>query len=97
MNLLSAEWRIPLMEVFDGWMAPPVGLGKTAMSVFVDTGRASGEGNNGRYYTGVGVEFKPSVLLGLDNFLLDMRLGFAQGLDDDLGETNVYFSLGTSF
>ena len=97
MNLLSAEWRIPLMEVFNGWMAPPIGLGKTAMSVFVDTGRASGGGNNGRYYTGVGVEFKPQVLLGLDNFLLDMRLGLAQGLDDDLGETNVYFSLGTSF
>ena len=97
MNLLSAEWRIPLVEVFNGWMAPPVGLGKTAMSVFVDTGRASGGGNNGRYYTGVGVEFKPQVLLGLDNFLLDIRLGLAQGLDDDLGETNVYFSLGTSF
>ncbi len=97
MNLLSAEWRIPLLEVFNGWMAPPVGLGKTAMSVFVDTGRASGSGNSGRYYTGVGVEFKPQVLLGLDNFLLDMRLGLAQGLDDDLGETSVYFSLGTSF
>ncbi|OUS06536.1 hypothetical protein A9Q81_03155 [Gammaproteobacteria bacterium 42_54_T18] len=97
MNLLSAEWRIPLVEVFNGWMAPPVGLGKTAMSVFVDTGRASGGGNNGRYYTGVGVELKPNVLIGLDNFLLDMRLGLAQGLDDDLGETNVYFSLGTSF
>lgn len=97
MNLLSAEWRIPLIEVFNGWMAPPVGIGKTAMSVFVDTGRASGGGDNGRYYTGVGIEFKPQVLLGLDNFLLDMRLGLAQGLDDDLGETDVYLSLGTSF
>lgn len=101
-SLLSAEWRAPIKEVFNGWMTPPVGLAKTAMSVFIDSGRASGNGsngneNNGRYYTGIGVEFKPQILVGLDNLLLDTRLGLARGLDDNLGETSVYFTLGASF
>jgi len=97
MTLVSAEWRVPVIEVFNGWMSPPVGAGKTAMSVFVDTGKAAEEWESGHFFTGVGLELSPQILIGLDNFLLDTRLGFAQGLDDKLGETSVYISLGASF
>ncbi|PCJ29742.1 MAG: hypothetical protein COA99_19200 [Moraxellaceae bacterium] len=96
-SLITAEWRAPLIEVFDGWMKPPLGLGKTSLAVFVDTGKAWDVGESGKYYTGVGIEFRPELMLGLDTFLLDTRLGFAQGLDKDIGEASFYFSLGASF
>ncbi|OUS24407.1 hypothetical protein A9Q99_24670 [Gammaproteobacteria bacterium 45_16_T64] len=96
-SLFSAEWRAPIKEFFDGFMAPPIGLGKTSMSLFVDTGSAWDAGESHRYYTGVGIELKPQILVGLDNFQLDTRVGFAYGLDKDLGSGSIYFRLGARF
>jgi len=95
-SLFSAEWNIPLIEVFNGFMKPPIGLGKTSATIFIDSGRAWDSDRKNHYHTSVGLEFKPQVLVGLDNFQLNSSVGFAYGLDDDIGEGSVYFRLGVN-
>jgi hypothetical protein len=97
MRLYSAEWRFPLWELFDGFAIPPVGLGKSALNLFVDHGAAWDEGESHDYYTGVGFEFRPDLLVGFSSLKLNSTVGFAYGLDDERGETTVYLRLGASF
>ncbi|MEZ5512037.1 MAG: hypothetical protein R3F47_19455 [Gammaproteobacteria bacterium] len=97
LRLLSAEWRFPLWELFDGLMTPPLGLGKSALHVFADHGAAWNDGVDHNYYTGVGVEIRPDLLVGYSSLKLDSTIGFAKGLDDELGETTVYLRVGASF
>lgn len=97
LRLASLEWRVPLWSVFDGWMVPPVGLGQTAFTVFSDTGAAWRPGQDPRYLTSIGVEGQASLLLGFDTFALSVALGFAHGLDTDLGHNDVYVRLGLGF
>lgn len=96
-RLFSAEWRFPLLELFDGFTTFPVGIGKSALHLFADHGAAWDQGEGHHYYTGVGAEIKPDLLVGYSTFKLDSTIGFAQGLDDDIGETTVYLRLGASF
>lgn len=97
LRLLSAEWRIPLAETFDGFTTFPLGLGKSALHLFVDHGAAWHDKTDYDYYTGVGVEWRPELLIGFSTLKLDSTLGFAQGLDDKLGKSQVYLRLGMSF
>ncbi|HVL01662.1 MAG TPA: hypothetical protein VM553_17710, partial [Dongiaceae bacterium] len=97
LRLYSAEWRFPVLELFDGFTTFPLGIGKAAMHLFVDHGAAWDEKEGHHYYTGAGVEIKPDLLIGYSTFKLDSTLGFAKGLDEELGETTVYLRLGASF
>jgi hypothetical protein len=97
MQLISMEWRFPLDLVERGFMSPPLGLVQYSGSVFVDTGATWQVGRSAdNYFTGVGVELHADVNLfyGLN---LRVRLGFAKGLDDIIGDNRAYFSLGASF
>lgn len=96
-RLLSAEWRVPLGSLFDGLAIPPLGLGKPALHLFADHGAAWDKGESHDYYTGVGIEFRPDLLVGFSSIRLDSTLGFAYGLDDELGERSVYLRLGARF
>lgn len=96
-NLNSLEWRFPVVEVFDGWRVPPVGLGKTSMSLFVDSGAAWSKGESAKYYSSVGFEISPDLLIGYDTFYLDINVGVAYGLDRDVGQTEAYLRLISSF
>ena len=89
LRLWSAEYRLSLGEWYNGWMKPPLGLGKLGLSVFLDTGAAWDDGESKEYLTGVGFELHPQVLLGF-NLPLAVTLGVAHGLDDELGKTSVY-------
>lgn len=97
MRLLSAEWRFPLWDLFDGFAMPPIGIGKSALHLFADHGAAWNDGESHDYFTGVGLEFRPALLVGFSNFRLDSTLGYARGLDKELGETKVYLRVGASF
>ena len=97
MQLGSIEYRFPLGLVERGIMAPPVGIIQWAGSLFIDSGAVWHDGRSPeKYYTGAGIELHADINLfyGLN---MKARLGFASGLDDQLGEDRLYFSLGAAF
>ena len=97
LRLYSAEYRLPVGQWFDGFSRVPLGLGKAAMHFFVDHGAAWDDGADREFYTGVGVELRPDLLIGYSTLKLNSTLGFAKGLDNEIGETTVYLRLGASF
>ncbi len=97
LRLYSAEYRMPIGEMFDGLTVPPVGLGKLAVHFLLDYGAAWDKGDDKKYYTGVGFEVHPEVLIGYSTFKLDSAIGVARGLDSDIGKTTIYFRLSSLF
>ncbi len=96
MQLASMEWRFPGQLLETGWMAPPVGIIQWSGSVFAESAAAYNESSADDYYSSVGVELQADINLfyGLTS---RMRLGFASGLDEQLGDRRSYFMLGASF
>lgn len=97
MQLASLEWRFPIRLVERGLMAPPVGLLQWSGTVFAETGAAWNQGSSpDKFYSSTGVELNNEVNLfyGLN---VNLRLGYAKGLDKNLGEDRIYLSLGSSF
>jgi len=97
MQLASIEWRFPLGLVEHSYMTPPVGLAQYSGSLFADSGATWQAGSSpDKYYTGIGAELHADVSLfyGLN---IRMRLGVAKGLDNIIGDSRAYFSLGASF
>lgn len=97
LRLQTLEYRLPIANVFDGIMAPPVGVGKIAATVFYDRGTACNDEAERRYYAGAGAELSTDVLLGFNLLTLDITVGAATGLDDELGTDEVYLRLGAAF
>ena len=97
LRLYSVEYRLPVGEWFDGLTSVPIGVGKAGVHLFVDHGAAWDEGNTHEFYTGVGIELRPDILIGYSTFKLESTLGYARGLDDDIGESTVYLRLGANF
>jgi hypothetical protein len=97
MRLGTFEWRMPLRHINRSLMVPPIGVGRTSMALFSDIGGVWHNGENpDRYYSSVGIEAIGELVLGY-NLLLDARVGFARGLDDDLGESQFYMRFGRAF
>lgn len=97
MQIASLEWRFPLKLVERGLMAPPIGLLQWSGSLFTESGAAWDEGGSpDQYYSSVGMELNNdiNIFYGIN---LRLRLGYAHGLDDKLGEDRFYLSLGSSF
>lgn len=95
-GLATAEWRIPLGLVYDGWFVPPVGLGKHSLSVFVDSGNAWNQGGNMQRKTGAGIAWNAEALLGYDMLHLGITLGVARGFDQGGGD-RAYLLAGLPF
>ena len=81
-----------LGRIENGWGIWPIGAGDLTASVFVDSGRAWFDGNNADYLTGAGVELNLE-LVGFYRLLLPVKLGYAKGLDKELGKEQIYFGL----
>ena len=97
MQLATLEWRFPINRVERGFMAPPVGLMQLSGSLFAESGGVWDEGNQPEtYYDSVGAELHADVNL-FYGITTKMRLGYAKGLDELIGDERVYFSLGASF
>lgn len=97
LRLQTLEYRLPVATIFDGFMAPPVGVGKISASVFYDRGAAWNDQAERRYYAGAGAEVNTEVLLGFNMLSLNITVGAAQGLDDTLGTSEAYVRLGAAF
>ncbi len=97
LRLQTLEYRLPVARIFDGFMAPPIGIGKIAATVFYDRGSAWNDEAERRYYAGAGAELSTDILLGYNLMSLDVTVGAATGLDDELGTNEVYVRLGAAF
>ncbi|MEE2789681.1 MAG: BamA/TamA family outer membrane protein, partial [Myxococcota bacterium] len=96
--LLSAEYRIPIWDVFKGIDAVPVFLRRFKLSVFTDWAQAGNSPltwTEERFARSVGAEFVSQATLGW-RLPLNIRLGYAHGFKA-AGETQVYFFLGNWF
>jgi len=89
MELVTAEWKIPLGYHYDGWFVPPLGIGRESLSLFVDSGDAWNHGETIELKTGAGVEWNVEALVGYDLYRLATTLGYAHGLDQG-GENRLY-------
>jgi hypothetical protein len=96
LGLFTAEWRIPLGLVYDGWFVPPFGLGRHSLALFADRGAAWYQGNAQQFKTGVGIEWKGETLIGYDLLHLGVTVGVARGLNTE-GVNQAYLSLGVLF
>ncbi|MBE9559328.1 MAG: hypothetical protein IMF15_01000 [Proteobacteria bacterium] len=94
-QVLSGEWRFPLQRIERGIMAPPVGLMQWFGTVFAETGSAYFDSPDS-YYTGAGAEIDADVNI-FYAATLRVRLGYAHGFDDDIGEDLFYLRIGSSF
>ncbi len=96
MQLLSAEWRFPISLIERGWMAPPVGLNRLSARVFIENAAAWQGSSPQRTFSSAGFELHLDVnALYFDDFRL--RLGYAHGFDDVLGEDQLYLAIGGGF
>lgn len=95
-QLAGMEWRFPGQLLETGIMSPPLGLVQWSGSVFAETAAAYDGRSADTYYSGAGIELHADINLfyGLTS---RMRLGYARGLDEDIGDERMYFMLGASF
>ena len=98
MRLVSAEYRFPMWRIEHGWMSPPVGFNQIHGTLFYDIGGvwADNESEPTTYYDGVGFELNSELDL-LYDFRFNVVLGFASGLDENLGRDKVYLRIGSQF
>ena len=96
MQLATLEWRFPGALVERGLMSPPVGLIQWSGSVFAETGAAYEDNSPDDYFSSVGIELQADINL-FYGLTTRMRLGYASGLDEVIGEDRMYFNLGASF
>ena len=97
--VVGAEWRFPLARIQRNWNTYPLGLRDLHGALYTDNGWVSnavtGPFDN-RAYSSVGAELTTEAVLGYQ-LLLPVRVGIARGLDDALGETRAYLTLGARF
>jgi WD40 repeat protein len=96
MQLASLEWRFPGSLVERGLMSPPLGIIQWSGSVFTEAGAAYKDSSADQYYSSAGVELQADINL-FYGITSRMRLGYASGFDENIGENRVYFNLGASF
>lgn len=93
MNVNRINYTQWLARIDKGWGIWPIGAGDISTDIYVDYGSAWQAGNSADYLTGIGIDFKIEVL-AFYNIMLPIKLGFAKGLDKELGENR--FNLGIS-
>jgi len=89
----------PLARIQRGWGIYPLGLHDIHGMLFADAGsvwRSPDDTLDGRVFTGAGVELTVELVAGYQ-MVLPMSIGIAEGFDDELGESRIYFGLGTVF
>ena len=96
--LLTAEYRLPLLDVFGGPSMVPLFLRRLKLAAFTDWGQASADPLDyapDAFRRSAGAELVTESTLGW-RLALSARLGYAHGFDDD-GEDQMYFFLGNWF
>ncbi|MFT7410911.1 MAG: hypothetical protein ACI9EX_001514 [Oleispira sp.] len=93
MNVNRLNFNQWLGRVDKGWGIWPIAVGDYSANVYVDYGSAWQSGESPNYLTGVGIDFNIEVL-AFYNLMMPVRLSFAHGLDDEVGENRA--SIGIS-
>ncbi|NVJ59668.1 MAG: hypothetical protein HWE27_04715 [Gammaproteobacteria bacterium] len=103
----SVEWRFPIAHVERTWMSPPIGLDEISGRLFYEGARVYGHSQNTlQIYPGENIADKTYYSSGVEilakfklfySLPLDVRFGYAEGLDERIGEKSSYVSFGTSF
>ena len=97
MALAELEWRFPIALIERGYMSPPVGIHNIHGKLFYDIGETWRDNfASSDLLQGAGLEFNTQFIIGY-LLLLDLRVGYAHGFDETLGDDQVYVSVGTTF
>jgi len=84
---IQAEYRFPIAKIYNGWQSVPVGIGRIDGNVFAETALL-----NNHQYSSIGAEIDLELLIGFDTLNLPLLIGVAQGLDPELGQTQLYLT-----
>jgi hypothetical protein len=99
LQLNSLEYRFPLLRIDKNWGFIPLGLGDISANIFVDSGAAWSDikgHTNIDYLTGTGFEISTDISI-FYRTRLPVRLGYAKGFDEKLGDDVFYVNIGQSF
>ncbi|EGA70702.1 WD-40 repeat-containing protein [Vibrio sinaloensis DSM 21326] len=90
------EFSTWLARVERNWGLYPVGLGDISATLFADSGSAWNDEGSYEALTGIGVSTTIEMRLGY-NLNLPITLGYASGLDDELGKNQFFLSVSGNF
>ncbi len=90
------EFSTWLARVERNWGLYPIGLGDISATAFVDSGSAWKEGGKYDALTGVGISATIELKMGY-NLTLPLTVGYANGLDSELGKDQFFFSVSGEF
>ncbi len=92
----TIEYRLPVVNIERNWDLLPIGIGQISANLFLENGAAWTEDTEAEYLSSVGFEINSELVLGY-GLRLPVNIGFAYGLDDELGENRTYARLGYQF
>jgi len=92
----SIEYRLPVANIERNWDLLPIGIGQISANLFIENGAAWSKGGESKYLNSVGFEINSELVLGY-GLRLPVNIGYAHGLDDELGDNRAYARLGYSF
>lgn len=94
--LLTAEYRIPLLEVQRGLGTVPIFFDRLSIAPFVEVGKAWTVFDQALPLWSAGVELRTHVTLA-QYIPTQVRLGYARGLTANLGVNQVILGIGSAF
>lgn len=74
----------------------PLGMGDIAGKLYLDSGSAWDKGESAEFLVGVGAQVEIEFKLAY-TYKLPITLGYAQGLDEQLGKNYLYLNFGNSY
>ncbi len=93
----SLEYRLPVLDIEQGFSSAPLFLRQLKARAFLDTGAAfNGFLADAEPIAGVGAELQLEMIFGYYLFG-NLRLGYAYGLDPELGKHDLYVLYGGGF
>ncbi len=90
---LGTELYFPITNVGDGFIEPPIGVSNIYARVYSETASAWSRPDNNDYYSNIGIEIITEYIIAY-SLNLPFTVGFAYGLDNQLGEAELYISVG---
>lgn len=94
--MLTAEYRIPLLEVQRGLGTVPIFLDRLSLAPFVEVGKTWTVFDQALPLWSAGVELRTHVTLA-QYIPTQVRLGYARGLTANLGVNQVILGIGSAF
>lgn len=94
--VLTAEYRLPLLDVEHGPGTIPIFLDRISLAPFIDIAKAWTVWNQSIPLVGTGAEVRFHLEMA-QAIPTEIRLGYARGLTDNLGTNQIIFGIGAAF